>query len=262
MKKLMVAAAAAAMTAGAFAGACDDTDIGATTFDCMVYDVQLKLKTLVPAKANCYSKDSCGEKTACDEVYYLKDGTRKINGYMWLCDDLCWDTDDDVRIVLFDKAAKLPVITLPYTIEGTKVVQFPNTFNFDFLGRYGKSAKKVAAAWQVDADTLYVACAGLGGTTIADKDMGTVQLKSISGNCAGTMDISTIVVPGKCGEADEYTAKIAGLCDCWDNWCDDGDDAESVPVTGTWSIKYNKALSKENAKSMLTIVPSYALELE
>ena len=266
MKKLMVAAVAAAMTAGAFAGACDDGEYSELTYNCLVYNVQLKLKTLAPKRAKCYEKDSCGEKTACGEVYYLDNGSRTIKGYMWFCDDLCWDTDDDVKICLWDAKNKLAVIPLYYANEvkdGRLVaVQYPETFNFDVLGRYAKKANRVAAYWALDADTIALACAGINGTTIADKEMGTVTLKSISGNCAGMMDISTITIPGKCGEVEEFTAKIAELCDCWDNWCDDGDDADAVPVTGTWQIKYNKGLSKERAKSMLSIVPSYALELE
>lgn len=261
MKKLMVAAAAAAMTAGAFADVCADVDYSVTGAKCMVYDVSLKLKTLGPKKAKCVEKDACGDKTCADDVYYLDNTTRTIVGYMWLCDDLCWDVDDDVRIVLWDKKAKSAIIPLPYAVEGTKVVQYPNTFNFDFLGRYGKKANKVAAAWAVDADLVSLSCAGLNGSTIKDKEMGTVSLKSISGNAVGMTTLSTIEVAKKCQDPQEFTAKIAGLCDCWETWCSDGDDADEVPVSGTWSIKYNKKISNAG-KSMLLIVPAYAKELE
>ena len=86
-------------------------------------------------------------------------------------------------------------------------------------------------------------------------------LKSISGNAVGYLAMETIEVAKKCKDPEEFTAKIAGLCDCWEDWCEDGDDADTVPFSGTWSLKYNKKLSK-GAKSMLLVVPSYAKELE
>ena len=254
MKKLMVAAAAAAMTAGAFADACSDID-AAYVANCLVYDVQIKVKTLSPKLQKCSE----------DNVYYLDNISRTLKGYMWFCDDACWDTDDDVRIVLWDKKDKAPVVPLWYVVENNKIVQYPETFNFDFLGRYGKKANKVAAEWQLDTDALQLLCAGVNGKSMKSKygdlEEGEIVLKSISGNCAGALALGEITVKGHCGDVDTFTAKIAELCDCWENWCDDGDDADAVPATGTWKISYNSKYSKSN-KSMLEIVPSYARLLE
>ncbi len=256
----MIAAATAALTAGAFAAACDDVDytVAGGGDDCLVYDVKFKLKTLTPKKLTCKSCDECSDD---DVVYYLKDVSRTIKGYLWFCYSDCWTADDTPYIALWDEKAKSAIIPLYYYIEGTKMVAAPVETQFDFLGRYNKKADKVAAYWTVESDYATIYAAGVKGSVMKDKEAGTVTLKSISGNAVGMFAMETIEVAKKCDDPEEFTAKIAGLCDCWETWCDDGDDADEVPASGTWSLKYNKKLSK-GAKSMLTVVPSYARELE
>ena len=258
MKKLMIAAAVAAMTAGAYAGACDDVDYTTELDDCLVYDVTFKLKTLVPKKLVC---KSCSECSDDDIVYYLADASRTLNGYLWFCYDDCWDVDDTPYIALWEKKTKTAIIPLYYAIEGTKKVAYPVETMFEFLGRYNKKADKVAAMWAFDSAYGVFYAAGVKGSVMKDKEMGTVTLKSISGNAVGYLAMQTIEVAKKCADPEEFTAKIAGLCDCWEDWCDDGDDADIVPFSGTWSLKYNKKLSK-GSKSMLLVVPSWAQELE
>ena len=258
MKKLMIAAAVAAMTAGAYAGACDDVDIIETMDDCLVYDVTFKLKTLAPKKLVCKSCDKCSDD---DVVYYLGDASRTLNGYLWFCYDDCWDVDDVPYIALWEKKTKTAIIPLYYAIEDGKRVAYPAETEFSFLGRYNKKADKVAAMWLVGSDYGEFFAAGVKGKVMKDKEEGTVTLKSISGNVVGTLAMQTIEVAQKCKDPEEFTAKIAGLCDCWEDWCTDGDEADIVPFSGTWSLKYNKKLSK-GSKSMLLVVPSWAQELE
>ncbi len=259
MKKLMIAAAVAAMTVGAYAGACDDVDYTEVSMDdCLVYDVTFKLKTLMPKKLVCKSCDKCSDD---DVVYYLADASRTFNGYLWFCYDDCWTEDDTPYIALWEKKTKTAIIPLYYAIEDKKIVAYPVETAFTFLGRYNKNANKVAALWEFGTDYGEFVAAGVKGSVTQDKEMGTVTLKSISGNAVGYLSMQTIEVAKKCDDPDMFTAKIAGLCDCWESWCDDGDDAEDVPFSGTWSLKYNKKLSK-GAKSMLLVVPSYAQELE
>jgi len=260
MKKLMIAAAVAAMTVGAYAGACDDVDVTDSWDDCLVYDVKIKAKTLMPKKLVC--KDSCTKCSDVDPVYYLADASRTFEGYLWFCYDECWDVDDTPYIAMWEKKTKTAIIPLYYAIEGTKVVAYPVETEFDFLGRYNKKADKVAALWIVDNLYGWFYCAGVKGSVTKDKEMGTVTLKSISGNAVGMLALATVEEARKCDLPAEFTAQIAGLCDCWEDWCEgDGEDADMVPVSGTWSLKYNKKLST-GAKSMLLVVPSYAQELE
>lgn len=247
----MIVAAAAAMTAGAFADVCDPVPVTTVDGECLVYDLSFKFKTLGP------------KRITCDDlpVYYLKDASRTLKGYVWFCESQCWDTDSEPYIVLWDTKAKAAVIPLFYTVEGGYKNMLASTIAFDFLGRYDKKANKVAAFWTVEADDATIYAAGVKGKTIIDKEDHTALLKSISGNAVGMFNLSTIEEAVECDDPNEFTAKIATLCECWLNWCDDGDDAEAVPATGTWSLKYNKGVSKGN-KSMLQLVPAYAQEQE
>ena len=259
MKKLMIAAAAAAMIGGAYAGACSDIDAGVVSGNCMVYDVKLNVKTLAPKKMKC-AGETCSD--CASYVYYLDNASRSIVGYAWLCYEDCIDDSTDMNLVLWEKKTKVPVVTLPYAYEDGKFVQYPNTFNFSFIGRYGKKAKKVAAAWELDTEFIAGYCAGLNGSCSYDKDFGTAMLKNVSGNFAGLAVPATIVSKKLCEDPEEIAGLYAGICDCWESWCDSGDEAtDGLPSYGTWSIKYNKSLSK-GGKSMLQLVPSYALELE
>ena len=262
MKKLMIVAAIAAMTSGVYADACDDVDYSEINGDCLVYDVKFSLKTLAPKKLTCKTCDKCSDD---DVVYYLADTTRTLKGYLWFCYDDCWDVDDEPYVALWDTKAKSAIIPLYYTIDTTsgakKKVAQPVTTQFEFLGRYGKKGDKVAALWNVESEYAEIAAAGVKGSVIKDKEEGTVKLKSISGNAVAYIALQTIEVAKKCADPEEFTAKIAALCDCWETWCDDGDEADIAPASGTWSLKYNKSLSK-GAKSMLLVVPSYAQELE
>lgn len=259
MKKLMIAAAVAAMTAGAYAGACDDVVAGESVGGCMVYDVKLNIKTLAPKKIKCKATD-CGE---CDDyVYYLDNASRSIVGYAWVCEETCIDDSTDMNLVLWDKKTKTPVVTLPYAIEGNRAVQYPNTFTFDFIGRYGKKATKVAAKWAIDEEFISGTCAGLNGSCSYDKEWGDAMLKSVSGNFAGEAVPASVVTKKLCQDPEEVYGLYAGICDCWESWCDGGEEASGMlPAYGTWSIKYSKSASKSN-KSMLQLVPAYALEIE
>ena len=81
MKKLMIAAAAAAMIGGAFAE-CSDFD------GCIAYDLTMSIKTLGPKKLVCKAEcKSCGEEDTI--VAYLDNVTQSIKGVIWACDWVC-----------------------------------------------------------------------------------------------------------------------------------------------------------------------------
>ena len=256
MKKLMVAAAAAAMTAGAFADACSDISYTEAGGHCLVYDLTIKAKTLGPKLFK------CGKDYADEYVVYLDNYTRTLRGYLWQCEDTCWESGDEIRIVVWDAKDKAAVIPLPYAVEGDKAVQYPNTTDFEWLGRYGKKATKVAAEWMFEADGSEFACAGVNGSMIKDKyNLGQGMLKSISGYFAGLLDVSVYTIKGHCGDKTEIDPLYTTLCFPFEDWCCEAESADVVPATGTWKITYNDKLSKSN-KSMLSIVPAYALERE
>lgn len=118
MKKLMIAAAAAAMVGGAYAADCigcgannvilvqpkPPTYIETTTTECVaghVWDLSIKAKTLaykcVPCKSIC---KECGD---ADKAKYLDDTSRTFTGVAWTCYCPCLDTDkDDIGDTLAD----------------------------------------------------------------------------------------------------------------------------------------------------------------
>ena len=153
MKKLMIAAAAAAMVGGAFADLCDDT----INSDCGAWKVNFTLKTLVPKRTVCKSggcADCSDSSKEC--VFYYEQGTRKIQGYIWGCDSNCFDDGSDYFYTLWEPAFKFawaPIERTSVTNAAGQVIGYQydaNGFEGAFL-RYSKKATKVAWMWATDA---------------------------------------------------------------------------------------------------------------
>ena len=262
MKKLMIGAAVAAITVGAFAGACDET-----VKACAAWDVKFNLKTLTPKKTNC-GKDVCGEDLGT--VYYLDSASRKIEGYLWACEYDCAESSD-YNVTLWDKKNKKAVIA--YDPSAPQQIAVPG----DDILVYGKKATKVAGTFEfagtddVGDDAFEVTAAGINGKFHKDSDK--CYIKSLSGYAAGKVKLylPSVTAKGKAGtlcddpepcEEPELNIRVALFCDacCWSTWCDDTYAYEEslVPAAGTWSMKYNKKVSK-GTKSMSALVPAYAL---
>ena len=292
MKKLMIAAATAAMIGGAFAAACDEAEIritpngvcddaeigGYIAEDCRVWDFAITLKTLAPKKMTCKGDcTTCGEKTT---ITYLDTATRKFTGYAWTCTDECFDSSDEIYVTLWEKATKSPIVPMWYNwVDPVKRIatQDPDTFVDLSLFRYGKKATKVAAYWELEGDDdlcpFVLAGAGLNGSgqkklfftdDILDEEPADncygLLLKSISGYAVGAWPVSP-AYKESCFGIYVYPIMKVGMCDCFSTWCDaddEFDDGDKIPAYGSWSLKYNKKLSTKGA-SMLTLVPSYAL---
>jgi len=263
MKKLMIGAAVAAMTVGAFAAACVDPEEAAV---CRAWDVSMSLKSFGPKKTSCTIK----AESACDDdskevVYYLDNATRKIKGYLWICEYEC---GKDFNVVLWDKKHDKVIIPVAY-----------DAVSFDEVFVYGKKATKVAGTLAFAGtdlagnETIDVTASGVNGKMVRGKEDTDCYVKSLSGYVAGKL--AYIPAEGKssggskgglCEDpvepepCEETTAKILPLCDacCFEGWCD-AEDAESMlPTVGTWKMKYNKSVSKGN-KTIASIVPAYAL---
>ena len=257
----MIAAAAAAMIGGVYAtDVC--TDEGDLVSHCLVYDLQIKVKTLTPKYGYCKSKANKCSQGECSELYYLDNTSRTLKGYIWFCEDDCWDMDTEAYVVLWDAKSKTAIIPIYYMKDKekktTKYFYETDGISFSFLGRYSKGMKKVAAAWALDTEFIYGNAAGVNGSLIQNKDEGTAMLKSISGNFAG-MAQPSLTVKHLCDEDELLTGVYANLCDCIDSWCEADQEAEDgVPASGTWSLKYNKKISY-GTKPMFNIVPHFAL---
>lgn len=255
MKKLMIAAATAAMVGGAFASLCEE-ELNTPAFEkgCAVWNVKVTVKTLGPKKAAC--------KYACDDddvSYYFENATRKFDGILFQCESEC--DLSAAKLALWEAKAKTAIcpITATTVVDGDKTkIVYSGEENIEFviLDRYSKTAKKVETVWEIQNDVAELVGAGFGSF-----DTKNYRVSSISGNCAGTVVPAEFVISKKC-EDDEYAAgKVLDLCEAFENWCESGDETEAVAASGTWSIKYNKTLSK-GKKSLRQIVPAYAIVAE
>lgn len=232
MKKLMIAAAAAALVGGGFAD-CIDPD-GETGNCAAVYNVQVSLKTL-----NAKSKKVKVECEDPENACYLVAGTRKYAGVLASCECDCEDT----TIVLEPKFYFWGTTEKAAYCDAE--AKLGNAVRFG--GPTSKAAKKVAATFELSASLINLTGAGFGSY---NAKIGRVA--SISGYIAGLVNAPLCAV--KC--ADPLPAYGFSVCD--DN---EIVGLESVPAYGTWSIKYNAGASKKYAANSTyvekTMVPSY-----
>ena len=262
MKKLMIAAAVAAMTAGAFADACSETPAAEV---CRAWDVSMSLKSFGPKKTTCKIEGDVCDDPEVSTVYYLDNVTRKIQGYLWVCEYEC---GKDFNVCLWDKKNGLAIIPVAY-----------DAVAFDEVYVYGKKADKVAGTLAfagtdlLGNDTIDVTASGVNGKMVRGYEDTDCYVKSLSGYVAGKLAYippTAVTIAGSKGGlcedpedvviCEEYTAKILPLCDacCFEGWCDAEDADPMLPTVGTWKMKYNKSVSKGN-KAISQLVPAYAL---
>ena len=244
MKKLMILAAVAAVSVGAFASLCDDDPAKAA--GCLVYNVKFALKA--PA-TKCLTAKCAGTSTA---VGYLELASRKYVGLLWACTNTCDALNEGIKFTLWDSKAQKEVV--PFSAASTNA-----TTTFKIADRFSKKATKVEAFWDVQGDTddvdesikaLYAAGFGTFNTK-------TGIATSISGYAVG------MIVPEsadtKCSSCDP---QVCTFCDDFEAWGDSTGNTYSlnnegaVAAYGTWSIKYNASLAK-GSKTVATIVKSY-----
>ena len=259
MKKLMIGAAVAALTVGAFADACSDSPNV-----CRAWDISMSLKSFTPKKTTCKGADA----SVCDDastIYYLDKGSRKIKGYLWVCEYEC---GKDFNIVLWDSKHEKVIIPVAYDAVAA-----------DDIWAYGKKADKVAGTLTIEGanlageDTIAVKASGVSGKMVRGKADEDCYIKSLSGHVTGDLAWYAPNVRGRVSrgglceepvveECEEVTVKILTLCDacCFTNWCDDDvtDAPEMLPTVGTWKMKYNKKVSKGD-RPISSLVPAYAL---
>ena len=266
MKKLMIGAAVAAITVGAFADACSEVAAA-----CRAWDVKMSLKSLGPEKTKCRiaAETVCDDPTT-DVVYYMDNVTRKLTGYLWICDYVC-DDELTFNVVLWDSKHRRAVIAAPQIGTDYQQVSASEVY------AYGKKANKVAGNIAFEGqdaageDGIAVNATGVSGKIVKGSNDDDCYIKSLSGYAAGTIayikpgvDVYT-QSGGLCGEdivevCDESLAKLIPFCAacCFESWCEADDAPDMVPAAGTWSMKYNKKVSK-GGKSIQSLVPSYAL---
>ena len=261
MKKLMIAAAAAAMIGGAYAALPDTkpSDDNAKGVGIM-HNVAITVKTLMPTVTK--SSSGCAICAESDACYLFEQGTLKINGIFASCgcEDMFeygyfWLGSGKKATKLFDKLAS----TVRDYDELPAVADLGIKFT---VNRYGKTMKKVVAKLNVEADGVKFDSVGFGSYTDAkykyDKTNDEYTLKSTakvsaSGSVVGNVDTEKLALylydQGKLSAAD--AAEDFMLFDVDDGCtidleCTDGTAATTVPLMGTFSVKAAsvKALNK------------------
>lgn len=287
MKKLMIAAAFAAMVGGASAdGVCDNT----SGSDCWVYDVKVTMKTLGPKLIK--GKDCYGAADKDSNVEYLVNTTRKFQGIAWACEGACeMPTEDGLNFVMWEPARKVNVTEPLKWVDikvGDKIGEKPDldhlvpnadgtvttnmipvyataadvkkgweadTLSFEIADRYDKKANKVEAYWFFDdlQNTVTTSDGDFDGegkifaAGFGKFDVKYGRIASISGNAVGT-----ITPTMKC------TAPVlCDLCTEFVDWFTDGQAATEVVMSGSWSMKFNKSLAT-GKKTLGQVVPKYA----
>lgn len=283
MKKLMIAAAFAAMVGGASAdGVCDNT----SGSDCWVYDVKVTMKTLGPKLIK--GKDCYGD--ASGSVEYLVNTTRKFQGIAWACEGACeMPTQDGLNFVMWEPARKVNVteplkwgkaINIGDVIGSSNVVTTVNgvevtntvpvhatatdvkeagweadTLSFEIADRYDKKANKVEAYWYFDElqntftapDHTFDGEGEIIAAGFGKFDVKNGRIASISGNAVGTITPTL-----KCDPP-----VVCDLCTEFEDWFTDGEAATEVVMSGSWSMKFNKSLAT-GKKNLGQVVPKYA----
>lgn len=251
MKKLMIAAAVAAISVGAFAS-CADAPIDPvhpTTYPAAVYQWKFSGKTgvgvVIRGTADRTISGGCADDSTipglAPEVIRVP-GTLNITAYTYICDDECFQ----FGTYLVNPSAAQFRILKPYA----SIVYDENFVEtIDVAHVIGKTATQYELAGTakfatVDGDvgptyTYELTFAGFG--SYAKKNG---RITSVSGNFAG------LQTPPR------YNGTVTGLAKCppADYWiCDTlvyAEDPMAASVAyGTWSIKYNSAASKRLANN-------------
>ena len=264
MKKLMIAAAAAAMIGSAFAEA-----------QVIVWNLNLKTTTCKEGKvaAKTWWINELGYEKG-DAVVYRTTSTVKFTGVTWGC--YCGQSLSgqwNEREIVVNKAGDTIVVYDGITFWNPKTDAFLggvyNGSMFDwtadgrFVNRMGKNADEVEMCFDlvpsgeaVDADWGFT-LAGFGKVkdvwNAKNEDWCDSYLNSANGGVVGftSPDSGTYT----CTYCDQYgvDCEVYEFCDCDAEWAMN----EDVTVAyGTWTAKYNSAASKKLRKN-LYITDSY-----
>lgn len=254
MKKLMIAAAMAALVGGAYADCADVPGPipGPTIYPAAVYQWKFSGKTgigvVIKGTKDTTIAGGCADDSTIPgraaEVIRVP-GTLNIVAYTYICDDECWNFGTYlVNPTAAQFQLKKPYKSLVYNQNFVTAINAAEVI--------GKSATQYelegdAKFATVDGDvgptyTYELTFAGFG--SYAKKNG---RISSVCGNFAGLQTPprynGTVAGLAKCPPADYWLCETLNILPTYAN------DAMHASVAyGTWSIKYNSAASKKLAK--------------
>lgn len=235
MKKLMIAAAAAATVGGAFAAP-------------QVYDMTITVKATECKSANKAYKNVCAD----DVVLYRAQATQKFYGKFWGCDcDViaCPDVANYGKDVNDENG---------YIFWGAKGAFHNAEMTWSILQLVGKQGTNIEGAFGLDlytcengevaSDPSFVLNgAGYGTALVKGCANADNYIKSMSGNVVGTYNVSALSVLSGC----KYCGETAE-CYAWDFCGCTAADSDVSAAFGTFTLKYNASQAKAvaNGKSI------------
>ena len=233
MKKLMIAAALAAMTVGAYAE-CKDPGTEPPASCARFYKVVFNAKTTVGERTYEAAISDCPVEPT--KVCIAKLGSRKIVGIIYSCECGCAEND------LVDDGKK------EYYWDATEQVWIEGgALAWDFLNRFAE--KKTQGVFQFAADDTNIDLKGAGFGNYARS---TTSIHKIKGYFAGTLNVPLCTKACK----DPLIRSALNLCDN-----DKVADFEKTAAYGSWKIVYkadrSEQLTRKEDAVLRKELPSY-----
>jgi hypothetical protein len=244
MKKLMLAAAVAAVATGAFAICGDPVD---TPTGAQVYKITFSGKTTA-GKPGANTANLCGDPT--DGCVVRVPAKLKIEGWIVLCDPACGTLLESFNAPTYWAFWQ----TKPYKAD------IPDgAIAWDPINIIGKKAKDAEAAGKFTGTVTYTAdvtwaladvqFAGFGKSV--NKGGAWARFSSFSGNFANAPVASWYIKGNVCEQTHVYDpCTLTVNCD----------DTPNTVAFGKWAMKYDSAASKKMSKNSANLPshPSYA----
>lgn len=238
MKKIMIAAAVAAVGAAAFGAACAPT-VPDTAW---AYVWKFTGKTTTGNKAAVVTTSACGPSTTATCTYRVP-ASLKIQGYTYVCTPQPCADDAMGFETQFAEENEVFYMTKPYKAS------FYGGVTTEIAHIIGKSKKQaevqgVASLTEnVENSTFDLVYAGLGKYDLNNK-----RLTSANGNFAGTLSQPWAILAKStvCIQAGYWNCTTLAL-EC---------EGPSVAY-GKWSVKYNKSASKKYLSGVVVKMPAW-----
>lgn len=250
MKKLMIATLGLAVAGSVFG---DCAEASKETNEYPVYQFKASLKTTKGVALAGGAGSVCGEGGGANDIYRTKDAI-KLSGWLYPAVDNCtcdgWALDG-AEAVVWDTKRKANLDDAKFTFSFG-----PNVM--------GKKCTEAEAFWKLEGEFAYgsqrtqkIELYGAGMGTFSRKN----ATFSLSGNVAGFMGASYDLKVKSTKAEDAWMCQASQVSKCDAVWCDGDTMVDSDTVAyGTWSMKYNKSMSRKYTASPAVkslTVPSY-----
>lgn len=246
MKKLMMIAA---ITAATFPCLADDvSDIK----EAQVYDIKVTVKTTVAKSGKLSSKKNpFFDGDGSSKVVYRAQGSQSWTGVLWGCG--C-ETLLGTWMTMGDSSEVVAGVVIWNSKKPYNIVLLDD-LDWHVLNAFDATGGKVEGAWTIGESTsgsdAFLAFAGFGTLgKSGNPENCQSYIKTLSGSVSGWTPAPEMVTAGNSGKC-YFCEGVVGATDesidpavAWSFCpCAEIGNSDFTAVSGTWSLKYNKALS-------------------